>query len=185
MRETSLALFAFAVYVQLGPRRSLGRLRGELKRRQRELALDRVPGERTLARWSSEFHWQERLGELEHEAAQQLNQALAAEQAEALERRRKLGLSLQQQGLQVLRARSEEDWSVRDALRAVEKGSAMETESLGANVGNPDSDDLLRRVTQRLDVLTDEQLERLAGTGPDGGEDRSGAARPRRPRKVD
>lgn len=174
MRETSRHLAAFAVYVQLGPRRSHQRLHAELTWRRRELGFDRVPSMRTLERWSSALNWQERLDDLEREASRHLERALADEQVEALERRRKLGLSLQQQGLQVLHDRSAREWSVRDALRAVERGSGMEIDSLGTTVGGGSSDELLRRVTQRLEELTDEELERLARGASDGGEGRAG-----------
>ena len=176
MRETSRHLTAFAVYVQLGPRRSHQRLHAELTRRRRELGFDRVPSVRTLERWSSELHWQERLDAIEREAAEKVDRALADEQVEALARRRKLGLSLQQQGLEVLRDRSFADWSVRDALRSVERGSAMEIESIGAGPGDRSSDELLRRVTRRLEGFTDEELKRLARDASDSGPDRSGAA---------
>ena len=176
MRETSRHLTAFAVYVQLGPRKSHERLHAELVRRWRELGFDRVPSVRTLERWSSSLHWQERLDDLEREAGRNLERALGDEQVEALERRRKLGLSLQQQGLEVLRDRSYRDWSVRDALRAVERGSGMEIESIGAAPGDRNSDELLRRVTQRLEEFTDEELERLARDDSGRGTGRAGSA---------
>lgn len=177
MRENSRHLTAFAVYVQLGAGRSQKRLRAALGERQDEIGWERIPSIRTLARWSSEFHWQERVDDLERAAGRNLERALADERTDALDRRRKLGLSLQQQGLEVLRERTYPEWSVRDALRAVEHGSAMEIEAIGAAPGDRGNDELLRRMTRRLEELTDDELKRLGRGAADGGASRTGAAR--------
>ena len=128
--------------------------------RSSELGLATVPGLRTLFRWSSALHWQDRIEEIEREATARVREQLAEQQTGVYERRRKLGLSLQQQGLQVLRSREFKHWSVGDALRAVERGSAMEAEAAG--LGNSGDDDSpLARIARNLEEMTDDDLERL------------------------
>ena len=160
VRESQTALAGFVLYYQLGDGRSIRRLHAELTARSGELGLASVPGRRTLFRWSSAHHWQERIEEIEQEAKKRVREELAEQQTGVYDRRAKLGLSLQQQGLQVLRAREFRDWSVSDALRAVERGSAMEAEAAGLGSGG-DDDSPLARIARNLEEMTDEDLERL------------------------
>lgn len=161
MRESQTALAAFVLYFQLGDKRSIRRLHAELTARSGELGLASVPGMRTLFRWSSSLHWQERIEEVEREATKRVREELADQQTGVYERHLKLGLSLQQQGLQVLRARDPEAWSVSDALRAIERGSAMETQATGLGTNSEDGSPLAR-IARNLEEMTDDDLKRLA-----------------------
>ena len=60
MRETKRHRAAFNEYFLLRPRRSIEALRDRLAADPEILGSDRVPGLRTLYRWSTEFHWQDR-----------------------------------------------------------------------------------------------------------------------------
>ena len=160
MRENSRHLAAFAIYFQLGPGRSQKRLHAALSERRDELGWEgRVPSIRTLERWSSDLHWQDRIDRVERESAQNQALALVDERGEALKRRRKTGLALLQTGLEAVRYRSPRDWPITAALRAIELGTALEVESIGAAASDGASEEL-RELTRRLDGYTDEELER-------------------------
>lgn len=62
MGETTRHRQAFGLYWQQGADRSIERLRTELRAR------GRAPTLRTLYAWSSQYHWQDRIAQLEHEA---------------------------------------------------------------------------------------------------------------------
>lgn len=160
---------AFAIYVELGDGRSIPKLHGVLQDRQADLKLERVPSRRTLFRWSSALHWQERIEEIDREAEARVREQLVTDRSEVLKRHGKLGLVLQERGLKVLREREIEHWSVRDALHAVDRGSAMEADALGVRAGK-DGDDVLQQVVRKLEGLTDDDLRRLA-RADDRGED--------------
>ena len=169
MRETATTMTAFAVYVGMGDGRSVPKLLGLMHERMSDLGLDRVPSRRTLDRWSSALHWQERIEEIDREAEARVREQLVTDRSEVLKRHGKLGLVLQERGLKVLRERETGEWSVRDALHAVDRGSAMEADALGVRAGK-DGDDVLQQVVRKLEGLTDDDLRRLA-RADDRGED--------------
>lgn len=59
-RETATQLETFALYRDLGPRRSLRKLRATWGQNGGNTSLSEAPSQSTLERWSTSFQWQER-----------------------------------------------------------------------------------------------------------------------------
>jgi hypothetical protein len=150
---------AFEVYLDLGPDRSLVRLRGALRGRLRQ-----TPTLRTLESWSSRYSWQARLIEIERKAREASELEHVEWVREHRDRLRKEGLLLQQRGLEWLR--QQEPGAVRagDAIRAIESGFRLEALALGEvteRIGVEDHD-------ERIERLTDDELARLINAAREG-----------------
>ena len=71
MTERTRHRRAFDLYVRLGGRRSLDGLHSALREDPGQIGLDRAPTRRAIEAWSAAFHWQERVRDLEGQAAEQ------------------------------------------------------------------------------------------------------------------
>jgi len=155
MKEHRLAREAFDQYWRLGADRSIERLRGVLD------ATGRAPHLRTLYRWSADFHWQDRIADLEHTAAEE-EQARRIEEARQMnERHLNEGLLLQRWGAERLTAMEPERATASDATRAIIEGARLERDARGPAAleatASPRSDALY----QRLTGMTEESLADL------------------------
>ena len=75
MRESTRQRIAFELYVGLGAGRSLAKLHEAIANGSQQNGLKRVPGMRTLYRWSAELDWQDQLADLEREARRRAQEA--------------------------------------------------------------------------------------------------------------
>lgn len=155
MTEPRRSRDAFDRYWGLGAERSIERLHAEL-------ALQgKAPHIRTLYGWSSRYHWQHRIRDLEREAAAAEDERRVREVREMRERQLREGLLLQQRGTEWLSQLDGDRVTGSDAIRAITEGARLEREARG------DSDESGQRapgrdhVRDRLAELTDEQLEAL------------------------
>lgn len=152
MAASSRADVAFDAYLELGPERSLTRLREVLANRLR-----RPPSLRTLEGWSSLYDWQERIRDLERQAREQAEAERIEWISEYRRRLRDEGLVLQQRGLEWLRDKQNDDVSAHEAIRAIETGFRLEALALGEATEHilvEDRDD-------RIEKLNDEELQQL------------------------
>ena len=117
---------AFDLYVKMGAGRSLEKLHRELQDDPSLIGLKRVPSLSTLEAWSSAFHWQARLLDLERRAAERDQEELLRALQEMNERHAKEGLALQQKGVERLATLSLEQLSASDAVRALVEGVRLE-----------------------------------------------------------
>ena len=76
MKENTRQRMAFDLYVLLGAKRSIEALHRQLLADPSAMGLKRAPSRRTLDVWSSAFHWQDRLLDLERTARKQDQQDL-------------------------------------------------------------------------------------------------------------
>lgn len=126
MRETTRHRRAFDLYVRLGADRSLEALHDALEENPSLIGLKRAPSRSTLEAWSSAFHWQDRLLDLERQATEHdRDQQLRALQ-EMAERHAKEGLALQQKGVERLQSLRPEELTPSDAVRALIEGVRLE-----------------------------------------------------------
>ncbi len=144
---------AFDVYYRLGLSRSLRSLHAALSAEDGP-----SPSLRTLEDWSTRFHWQDRIADLERQARQAEDEARIAAVHEMQDRHAGEALLLQQKGTEWLLEFGAGDVSAEAAIRAIAEGAKLERLARGelpARTENDDSPD------PRLERLTDEELERL------------------------
>ncbi len=162
MKEKTRHRLAFDLYVRLGAGRNLEALQEAIQDDASLIGLKRAPSRSTLETWSSAFHWQDRLLDLERQAAEQDQEQQLKALQEMNERHAKEGLALQQKGIERLQALPADELSAGEAVRAVTEGIRMER--LGR--GEP-----TERVAQKGEMLyghidlrnfTHEELRRLA-----------------------
>ena len=96
MKERTRHRLAFDFYVRMGASRSLEALQRHLQKDPSLIGLKRAPSLSTLEAWSSAFHWQGRLLDLERQAAEKDREELLRTLQEMNERHAKEGLALQQ-----------------------------------------------------------------------------------------
>lgn len=170
MKEGTRQRLAFDFYVRLGAARSLERLHTELTADPGLIGLKLPPSRSTLDVWSAYFHWQERLRDLEKEAAERDREEQIRALQEMNKRHVKEGVALQQKGLERLKALDENEMSAGDAIRSVTEGVKLERLSRGAAteriVQEGTEDDRLSRFTsEELRRLVDVADRSAAGTG--------------------
>lgn len=155
MRESTRHREAFNEYVALGADRSIERLHKVLSAHGRAIST------RSLFQWSREFHWQDRLLDLEREARERDRQAHIEALQEMNERHRKEGLALQQRAVERFAKSGASQMSASDAIRTLIEGVRLERLASGAPT---------ERVQQEGEVLygqvdlrrfTNEELRRL------------------------
>ena len=151
MPESTRQREAFNRYWELGAERSVERLHALLS------AEGKAPTTRTLYEWSSRFHWQNRIGDLERRARDADDEARIVAIREMQERQAREALLLQQKGTEWLAGLESDDIGAEAAIRAVVEGAKLErlvrgeaTERTEQGVGDP-----------RLEELSDDELERL------------------------
>jgi len=131
MKETTRHRLALDLYVRMGAGRSLEALRRALQEDPSKIGLSRAPSRSTLETWSSAFHWQERLLDLERQAAERDREELLKALQEMNERHAKEGLALQQKGVEGLKSLSPEKLSASEVVRAINEGAHLERRARG------------------------------------------------------
>ncbi len=132
MKEQTRHRLAFDLYVRLGARRSLEALGRALGDDPSLIALRRAPGASTIERWSSAFHWMDRLADLERKARVRDEESQLKELREMNERHRKEALALQQKSLARIAGLGADDMNAADAIRGLIEGVRLERLATGA-----------------------------------------------------
>lgn len=148
---------AFAVYLGLGPDRSLAELAAVLRTDPRRAGLRRAPSLRTLEGWSVRYHWQERISEIDRHAREEAERQHLEWVKQHRERLRQEGLLLQQWGIEWLKQKSANGATAHEAIRAIDTGFKLEALALGQatnRIAGEENDERLQR-------LSDEELELL------------------------
>ena len=176
MKEHTRHRLAFDLYVRMGANRSLEPLHRDLQKDPSLIGLKRAPSLSTLEAWSSAFHWQARLLDLERQAAEQDREEQLKALREMNERHAREGLALQQKAVERLGTLPPDRLSASDAVRALVEGVRLERLARG----EPTERQEVRsdvEINTRLAALTDEELDRLIeyAEGALGGQ---GPARP-------
>ncbi len=158
---------AFAVYLEMGPGRSLVALARQLRT---ERGREQAPSLRTLEGWSGRFRWQERIGEIERKAREEVERQQVEWVKQHRDRLRQEGLLLQQRGIEWLKGKDADEVKAHEAIRAIDTGFKLEALALGEATEHiaMEVDD------ERLERFSDEELELLISQARDA--QRSGAA---------
>ncbi len=150
MAESTRHRQAFDLYWRLGADRSIERLQEALATAGQAVAL------RTLYDWSSRYHWQSRIADLEREARRAEDSVRVAAIAEMQERHVKSALFLQQKGVEWLTVLGIEQVTAEAAIKALVEGIRQERLARGEATTRAEV-----QVDNRLQELTDEQLDAL------------------------
>lgn len=147
--ESSQAFQAFSCYLNQGDNRSLRKVAQELSK-----------SDTLIKRWSSQWHWQERLRQYTNE----IRRTEFAEEQRQLkkmrERQMKIAEIMQQKGFQALQKLDPETIFTKDVIRLITEGVRLETEirsdsmeqsagDLGMNGGNDSVADTIIAAYQR------------------------------------
>lgn len=159
MVESARQGAAFRLYLEMGPMRSLVRLRERIKADQQAHGFTKVPSLRTLDAWSSRHSWPARIAKIEQRAQEEEEQEYVQKVKEYRARLRQEGILLQQKGLTWLQAKDADDVRALDAVRAIAEGFRLEALGLG------EATDRIAVKKDYADVfghLSDDELRRLA-----------------------
>jgi uncharacterized protein YoaH (UPF0181 family) len=126
MRENTRHRLAFNLYVSLGSGRSIELLKATIASEPSAYGFRRSPGLRSLYRWSTKLHWQDRLVDLEREARRQDAELLLQQLKEMNERQAKEGLILQQKAVTRIQGLRDNEMTTADAIRALAEGARLE-----------------------------------------------------------
>ena len=126
MKEMTRHRLAFDLYVRMGADRSLEALHDALQGDPSLIGLSRALSRSTLEAWSSSFHWQDRLLDLERQAVEQDRDEQLKTLREMNERHAKEGLALQQKAVERLQSLPSDELSASDAVRALIEGVRLE-----------------------------------------------------------
>ncbi len=159
MIETTRQRLAFDLYVKLGGERSLDALYATIRSDPSIIGMSRAPTHRTIEGWSSGCHWQDRVAELEREAAVEDHEDQVRVLREMNDRHAKEGLALQQKAVERLHTLPADELTPADAVRALVEGVRLERLARGEFRGPlPDE----REVEHgQLQQFSDEELRRL------------------------
>jgi hypothetical protein len=162
VKEKTRHRLAFDLYVRMGASRSLEALQRNLKKDPSLIGLKRAPSLSTLEAWSSAFHWQGRLLDLERQAAERDQEELLRALHEMNERHAKEGLALQQKGVERLGTLSPDQLSASDAVRALVEGVRLERLARGEPTEHIRQEGKILHGHIDLSSFTNEELRRLA-----------------------
>jgi hypothetical protein len=162
VKEETRHRLAFDLYVRMGAGRSLDKLRQALKNDPSLLGLKRAPSLSTLEAWSSAFHWQGRLLDVERQAAQRDREEQVKALQEMSQRHAREGLALQQKGIERLRELPPGELAAADAIRAVIEGVRLERLSRGVPTDHVCQEGDVFHGHIDLTNFTNEELLRLA-----------------------
>lgn len=172
MSRRSRADAAFSVYIDLGPARSLARLRDHLRANPALVGARRAPSLRTLESWSARDRWSDRVLEIERRALEEEEHAHVERVKQHRERLHQEGRFLQQRGIAWLRDKHAGDVGAGEAIKAISEGFRIEALGLGEAT---DRISIEARYERTFEGLTDDELKRLvdglrraAGPGADG-----------------
>jgi len=173
VEEKTRYRLAFDLYVRMGPGRSLEALHRDLQKDPSLIGLKRAPSLSTLEAWSSAFHWQARLLDLERQAAEQDREEQLKALREMNERHAREGLALQQKAVERLGTLPPERLSASDAVRALVEGVRLERLARGEPTDHIREEgekihghiDLRRFTNQELRRLAELAERRAAGAG--------------------
>jgi len=154
MDETTRHREAFDLYWRLGAERSIERLRAELQTR------GRAPTVRTLYAWSSTYHWQDRIAQLEQDAKRAEDETRVQEVRNMIDRHAKEALLLQQKGAEWIAAINGGGATAEAAIRAIVEGTRMERLARGEPTERKEVQGELN-VNARLAALSDAELDHL------------------------
>ena len=148
---------AFAVYLELGPDRSLAELAEILRADPRRAGLRRAPSLRTLESWSNRYRWQDRLADVDRRAREDAERQHLEWLGEYRQRLREKGLLLQKRGFDWLKSKDTDDVKAHEAIRAIETGFRLEALALGEatqRIAVEDEDERIQRLTdEELDLI--------------------------------
>ena len=162
MKERTRHRLAFDFYVRMGAHRSLEALHRALKENPSVIGLTRAPSRSTLEAWSSAFHWQGRLLDLERQAAEKDREELLRTLQDMNARHAKEGLALQQKGVERLGTLSSEQLSASDAVRALVEGVRLERLARGEPTEHLRQEGEMLYGHLDLRSFTNEELRRVA-----------------------
>ncbi len=156
----------------MGAERSLDGLARDLRDDPSMVGLRRAPSRSTLERWSSAFHWQDRLVDVERAARQRDRDDQIKALHDMNERHKKEGLALQQKALERIAGLPAHEMTPGDAIRGLIEGVRLErlgagapTEHVRQEGDSTDGRDLRRFSTEELRRLAELAEERAAGAG--------------------
>ena len=155
MPETAKHRHAFDIYWRLGSERSVERLHADLSE------AGAAPTLRTLYEWSSRYHWQDRLLDLERQARRVEDEARIAALREMQDRQTKEGLLLQQKGAEWLSKMDEKRVTADAATRAITEGARLERLARGEVTERQEVRNGEEEASERLAQFTDEEIESL------------------------
>ncbi len=162
MKERTRHRLAFDLYLRMGAARSLEALRETLTDDPSLIGLTRPPSRSTLDAWSSSFHWQDRLLDLERDAAEQERQGQLKALRDMNDRHAKEGVALQQKAIERLKRFPAEELSATDAVRALVEGVRLERLARGLATEHVKQEGQVLYGHIELRNFTNEELRRLA-----------------------
>lgn len=118
----------------------------------------RMPSSAVIARWKDEDDWILRADVLDAEVDQTLDKKLVEERIEMMDRQAKIGIELQEMGLEKIRSEGFDNSA--SALRAILSGAELERESKGLKTA------LVNVLSKTDEEISDELrklLERVSG----------------------
>jgi hypothetical protein len=178
MSASSRQQRAFAVYLALGPDRSLAALAAALRADPGRAGLRRGPALSTIEDWSVKYRWQERIAEVDRQAREEADREHLSWVRQHRERLRQEGLLLQQRGIEWLKNKQTDEVTAHEAIRAVDTGFKLEALALGEatqRIVVEDDDERLQRLSdEELELLIRHAREAQSGSSPREGEAPSG-----------
>ena len=162
MKEKTRHRLVLDLYVRLGPGRSLEALHEALQDDPSRIGLRRAPSLSTLEAWSSAFHWQDRLLDLEREARERDRGAQVEALQKMNERHAREGLALQQKGVERLQELPTSKLAPGDAIRAVIEGVRLERLARGEPTEHIREEGGMLHGHIDLRKFSNEELRRLA-----------------------
>jgi hypothetical protein len=169
---------AFAVYLSLGPDRSLAALAAVLRADPSRAGLRRAPSLSTLEDWSVRYRWQERIAEVDRQAREEAEREHLEWVKQHRERLRQEGLLLQQRGIEWLKNKQTDEVTAHEAIRAIDTGFKLEALALGEatqRIAVEDDDERLQRLSdEELELLIRHARAAQSGSSPREGEAPSG-----------
>ncbi len=161
MKEMTRHRLAFDLYVRMGADRSLEALHQALQDDPSLIGLARAPSRSTLDAWSSAFHWQDRILDLERQAAEQDREQQLKALREMSERHAKEGLALQQKAVERLQSLPSNELSASDAVRALVEGVRLERLARGEPTDRIRQEGEILHGNVDLRNFSNEELRRL------------------------
>jgi hypothetical protein len=169
---------AFAVYLSLGPDRSLAELAEVLRANPARAGLRRAPSLRTLEEWSVRGRWQDRIADVDRRAREEAERQHLERLSQYRQRLREEGLLLQQRGIEWLKKKNTDEVKAHEAIRAIDLGHRLEALALGEatqRISVEDSDERIERLSDDdLELLIRHAREAQRGSPPGEGEATSG-----------